>query len=202
MEEREAIARLKRGDISGLEALVRRYQLPAVRASYLVTREPALAEDVVQSAFLRAFERIEQFDAGRPFGPWFLRSVVNAAKTAARQVRPVSLDALEEQARGPGGGPPPGGLTDRGPSPEAAIERAETTEAVRVVLDRLSPVQRAVIVQRYYLEWSEAEMAAALACPPGTIKRRLHAARQRLRTLLWPLKAGAEASEPEGSPAK
>ena len=82
MEEQKAIARLKRGDISGLEALVRKYQVQAVRAAYLIIRDRALAEDIVQAAFLRAYERIGQFDAGRPFGPWFLRSVVNDAVKA------------------------------------------------------------------------------------------------------------------------
>ncbi len=75
MEEQEAIARLKRGDVGGLEALVHKYQVKAVRTAYLVVRDRALAEDIVQAAFLRAYERIGQFDAGRPFGPWFLRSV-------------------------------------------------------------------------------------------------------------------------------
>jgi hypothetical protein len=53
MEEQEAIARLKRGDIGGLEALVRKHQVQAVRTAYLITRDRALAEDIVQTAFLR-----------------------------------------------------------------------------------------------------------------------------------------------------
>jgi len=88
MEEHEVIARLKRGDIAGLETLVRKYQVQAVRIAYLITRDRALTEDIVQAAFLRAYERIGQFDAERPFGPWFLRSVVNdAVKAAARRER-------------------------------------------------------------------------------------------------------------------
>jgi RNA polymerase sigma-70 factor (ECF subfamily) len=97
MEEQEAIARLKRGDVGGLEALVRRYQVQAVRTAYLITRDRALAEDIVQAAFLRAYERIDQFDAGRPFGPWFLRSVANdAVKAAARRERLVPLEFSAE----------------------------------------------------------------------------------------------------------
>src|SRR3954467_7626853 len=94
MDEREAIARLAGGDISGLELLVSRYQVQAVRAAYLVCRNSALAEDIVQEAFLRAYERIEQFDPDRPFHPWFLRMVVNdALKAASRAGKVVSLDA-------------------------------------------------------------------------------------------------------------
>jgi RNA polymerase sigma-70 factor (ECF subfamily) len=93
MDERSAVERLKRGDIGGLEILVYRYQVQTVRAAYLVTQDRQLAEDFVQAAFLRAYERIGQLKADRLFGPWFLRSVVNdAVKAAARRERLVSLN--------------------------------------------------------------------------------------------------------------
>jgi len=191
MEEQKAIARLKRGDISGLEALVRKYQVQAVRAAYLIIRDRALAEDIVQAAFLRAYERIGQFDAGRPFGPWFLRSVVNdAVKAATRRERQVPLEASTE-----------GGetslaelLADPNPSPADLAEAAEIRQAVWTALGKLPPAQRAVIVLRYYLGLSEAEMAGELACPQGTVKWRLHAARKSLRTLLRPLWAAVSGS--------
>jgi len=180
MEEREAIARLKRGDIGGLEALVRKYQVQAVRTAYLITRDRALAEDIVQAAFLRAYERIGQFDARRSFGPWFLRSVVNdALKAAARRKRQVSLEAGSEGEET--------SLADPGPGPADLTEAAETRQTVWAALGKLPPAQRVTIVQRYYLNLSEVEMADELACPPGTVKWRLHAARKRLRTLLRPL---------------
>ncbi len=59
--------------------LVRRHQVEALRVAVLITRDRALAEDIVQAAFLRAYERIDQFDADRPFAPWFLRGVVRDA---------------------------------------------------------------------------------------------------------------------------
>jgi RNA polymerase sigma-70 factor (ECF subfamily) len=182
MEERQAIARLQAGDIGGLEVLVRRYQARAVRAAYLIVRDRALAEDLAQAAFLRAYERIGQFDADRPFGPWFLRGVVNdAIKAAERGGRLVPLDDLAPGASRALAAPAPG--------PEELAERAETRESLWAALGALSPAQRAAIVQRYYLGLSEAEMADALALPPGTVKSRLHAARERLRVLLSPLDA-------------
>ncbi len=191
MEEQEAIARLKRGDIGGLETLVRQYQVRAVRTAYLITRDRALAEDIVQAAFLRAYERIGQFDAGRPFGPWFLRSVVNdAVKAAARRKRLVPLEAGYEGEETSLADL----LADPNPSPADLAEAAETRQAVWAALGKLPPAQRAAIVQRYYLGLSEAEMAGELACPPGTVKWRLHAARKRLRTLLRPLWPAASGS--------
>src|SRR5690349_19424198 len=95
MEEQTAIALLQRGDIAGLATLVRLYQVRAIRAAYLITRDRALAEDVVQAAFIRAYQRIGQFDPRRPFGPWFLRCVTrDAVKVASRSARDVPLAAL------------------------------------------------------------------------------------------------------------
>ena len=183
MEEQDAIMRLKQGDIAGLEALVRRYQVQAVRTAYLVTRDLPLAEDIVQAAFLRAYERIGQFDAARPFGPWFLRSVVNdAVKAARRYERQVPLGDCEDRSGDQVSLADT--LADQGAGPADLLEAAELRQAVWQALGQLPPSQRAVIVLRYYLELNESEMADALACPKGTVKWRLHAARGRLRTLL------------------
>jgi RNA polymerase sigma-70 factor (ECF subfamily) len=175
MEEREAVARLKRGDVSGLEALVRLYQMQALDASYLVSRDYALAEDIVQASFLRAYERIHQFDGARPFGPWFLRSVVNSTLTTLTNRRDLSLEAQTGEAVE---------LPSPDPGLEEMLEAAETREEVMAALDRLSPGQRAAIVMRYYLDLSDAEVSHKLDIPPGTVRRRLHDARQRLRRLL------------------
>jgi RNA polymerase sigma-70 factor (ECF subfamily) len=85
----QAIRRLKRGDISGLECLIARYQQKALRTAFLITHDEPLAEDVVQDAFVRFYQRAKFFDETRPFKPYFLRSVVNAA-----------LNCLEREKRG------------------------------------------------------------------------------------------------------
>ena len=176
MDEAAAIRQLKRGDIGGLELLVKRYQVLATRAAYLVVRDPALAQDLVQTAFLRAFDRAASFDDSRPFAPWFLKLVINESiKAANRQGREVQID------HDPADVVPTSDI-----SPERALEQTETADEVWATLARLNPAQRAAIVQRYYLGWTEAEISAALDCPPSTIKARLHAARECLRSLLRP----------------
>lgn len=186
MGEREAVARLKRGDIGGLEVLARIYQLRATRAADLIVRDCSLAEDIVAETLLHVYERIGQFDAGRPFGPWFLRCVVNAAREAASQrARHVPLSGEQislEQV-----------LASQAPGPEALAEGRALQDAVWAALGRLSPTQRAAVVQRYYLGLSEQEMAAEAGCSPGTIKWRLHEARERLRHWLRPLWGAASA---------
>lgn len=180
MDERHAVARLKRGDIGGLEALVQRYQVDAVRTAYLITRDRAQAEDIVQAAFLQAYRRIHQFDDERPFAPWFMRSVINQALKVVTRNRQISLETVN------GNSPESLGerLSDPTPTPAERAEIQETRQAVWDAMGKLPPEQRAVIVLRYFLTYSEQEMAEALHCPPGTVKWRLHAARERLRTLL------------------
>lgn len=177
MDERQAIARLKQGDWTGLEFLVQQYQARAVHTAYLIIGDSALAEDVVQTAFLRAAQRIGQFDALRPFQPWFLRSVVNdAIKAAVRQKRAVSLEQVPEGVMD--------WLMDTAPQPEELVQAGELRQVVWDALQQLTPEQRAVIVQRHFLGMSEAEMAGRLRRPASTIKWWLHSARERLRTLL------------------
>jgi RNA polymerase sigma-70 factor (ECF subfamily) len=93
MDERIHIARLKAGDLTGLEKLVTEYQVRAVHAAWLIVYDRALAEEIAQSAFIKAAERIGQYDEGRPFAPWFFRIVINdALKAARKQKRQLSLD--------------------------------------------------------------------------------------------------------------
>ena len=194
MDERAAVDRLKRGDVGGLEELVDRYHTRAARAAYLVVRDRALAEDVAQGAFVRACERIGTFDADRPFAPWFMKLVLNEAigvarrreRVASREVR----GAEDILAR----------LADPAAGPHGLAEAGETRRRVWTALEELPPVQRAAIVQRYYLGMCEAEMSERGASPPGTIKRRLHDARRGLSKLLRPQSLAAEAPVPPKGP--
>jgi RNA polymerase sigma-70 factor, ECF subfamily len=187
MDEREAIDRLKKGDVGALEPLVRRYHARAGRVAYLIVRDHALAEDVAQGAFVRAYERIGGFDAERPFGPWFMRIVVNEAVGAARR--------RERTASYEGGdaGAPVEWLADPAAGPQELAEEAEERRRVWAALEKLPPAQRAAVVQRYYLGMSEAEMAEGAGHPTGTIKSRLHAARRGLSRLLG-VRVSAEAA--------
>lgn len=171
---------MKAGHIAGLAVLVETYQLRAIRTAYLIVRDQALAEDITQSAFIRAYERIAQFDAAVTFGPWFLRSVVNdAIKVVERARRTVSLhrDADDGTALADV-------LVDPALGPSALLEAAEDAEVVWALLGRLPARQRAVTVLRYFHGLSDAEIADYLDTPAATVRWRLFAARTKLKTWL------------------
>lgn len=183
MDDQQAIQRLKNGDIGGLEWLVARYQARAVRAAFLITHDELQAEDVVQEVFERLYHRIGQFDAARPFEPYLLRSVVNAALNSTRRLKKqVSLDGDLRQVEQ---------LLAQSLSVESEVDALQLQQQIIAALAKLDPRQRAALVLRYYLEMSEKEMAAALDAPPGTVKWLLNVARARLRDLL-----GMERSAP------
>ncbi|OGN75729.1 MAG: hypothetical protein A2X25_02895 [Chloroflexi bacterium GWB2_49_20] len=185
MEVHQAAARLKQGDVKGLEVLTRTYYLQAVRTAYLIVQDQALAEDVTQTSLVNLFTKIEQFDETREFRPWFLRIVVNNAISACRKLeKNISLDddreysetlaALER-------------LSENGRGPEDDYISAENRQVVWQALEQLTPQQRAAVVLRYYLELSENEIEQELKRPKSTIKWALFSARRKLRQLLKPL---------------
>lgn len=178
MTEQEAIQLLKKGSIRGLEYLVMRHQVKAVRTAYLITRELGLAEDVVQDCFIQALQSIRSFDSTRPFGPWFMRSVVNAAvKFMQRSARQVNVEDEGNESA----------FAEFVSSVELVEEQVEAIEIQNEIweaMHKLSPRQRAVIVQRYFLDMSEKEMARESGAAVGTVKWLLNAARERLRLFL------------------
>jgi len=174
--ERQSIDALRRGDIQGLESLFQRYQLQAIRTALLITNDRQLAEDIVMDSFLIVYDRIRQFDVRRPFLPWFYRIVVNNALMALRQKRRRTMRKEQEE------------LLPRLPSglhtPEEVCILAELDDTLIQAFRTLPPKQRTAAVLRFYLDMDEAAMARVLGCPLGTVKWRLHAARQRLRGIL------------------
>lgn len=171
-QDREAAVALQRGDESALEALVKRHQLRAIRTAFAITGDRHLAEDIVADAFLSAYQRINQYDPGRPFGPWFIRIVVNGALRAVTRRQRVQrwLDRVSREE-------------DRA-DPESQVLQHELRGRVVDAIRALPPKQRAVVVLRYYLDLDETAIARTVGSPRGTVKARLHLARERLRTAL------------------
>jgi RNA polymerase sigma-70 factor (ECF subfamily) len=131
MHDAEAIRRLKHGDIRGLETLVVRYQVKALRATFMVVQDEALSQDVVQDTFVRLFQRIRSFDESRPFEPYLMRSVVNAALNAVNKAK--------REAYSDGENDEVGRLLDRAASVEAQAEINELQERILHAITALTP---------------------------------------------------------------
>lgn len=133
------------------------------------------AEDVVQEAFVKAFQSIDRFDARRPFRPWLLAIVANEARSQARsRGRSQRRDDLAF-AGSPGATAPS--------AEEVALARIGSGELTGA-LTELAIEDREVLMLRFVLDLGEAEAAAVLGCRPGTVKSRTSRALTRLRVRL------------------
>lgn len=172
----ELVARARAGDDDAYALLVARHRDVAFRTAWLITGTAADAEDTAQEAFIKAHRALARFRPGEPFRPWLLQIVANDARNRRRSAGRREQLAVRAAADRPAG--------DAAPSPEAAILAAERRDALLAGLRRLGEDDRLVIGLRYFLDLGEAEMAAAIGVPRGTVKSRLSRSLGRLRTAL------------------
>ena len=177
IDDAEAIARARGGDLDACTVLVARYTLRAHRAAFLLGAGEE-SDDVVQEAFVKAFLHLSRFRVGEPFGPWLLRIVANETKNLSRSQRRRAALALRLRTT------ESGDSTTDGPVDEvlAAERRARLVAVVSGLPDR----ERQALVCRYFLDLSEAETAQVLGWPLGSVKSRTSRALNRLRGLLAP----------------
>lgn len=172
--ELELIEQARQGNSAAFEELVRRYQDLAFRVAYTIVGIATDAEDVTQDAFIRAYSALGRFRAGAPFRPWLLTIVANTARTRRSSIgrHPTfDLSAADHAAS-----------DDRSPE-EHALSMEDARELMHA-MERLRPDDRQVLICRYVLALSEAESAAVLGCPRGTVKSRQSRALRRLRQQL------------------
>jgi RNA polymerase sigma factor (sigma-70 family) len=149
------------------------YQDLAVRVAYLITGDVPAAEDVAQEGFMKVYHALPRFRRGAPLRPWLLSIMANEARNHQKGMARRERLTLQVAAAGIDG-------VDHA-TPEEAAMAAERRQALLSALEELREEDRLVITSRYFLSLSEAEMAAVLGCPKGTVKSRLSRALERLR---------------------
>ena len=165
------------GDAAAFGELVRRYQDRLYSTVYRLVDNPDDAQDVVQDAFLNAYQSLDRFKGDSLFFTWLYRIAVNTAISHKRKQRVLlSIDAGRQGAQP---------LDDSEYSrPGEALERAEQGQRVQHALARLSPEHRTALILKDMEGQKYEEMAEILNVPIGTIRSRLHRARAELRELL------------------
>ncbi len=174
--EAQIVERAREGDVSAYEELVRRYQDVAFRLAYTITGSADEAQDAVQEGCLRAYHALPRFRSGAPLRPWLLTIIANVARSRRSVASRHPTLALSAAADRPS--------DDSAQSPEAAALAAERQRELLAAFQTLPGDDQRVISYRYFLDLSEAEMAAAIGCPRGTVKSRLSRALGRLRRQL------------------
>jgi RNA polymerase sigma-70 factor (ECF subfamily) len=177
-------ADLTRAILAGSEVasrdLVSRYGASAVNFAFRFVHDRAIAEDLAQDAFLRAFQRLKTYDPQRKFSSWFFQVLRNITIDYLRTNRlpTSSLDELTEA------GIEVTGACEAAASPELLAGQTELAGALDVALRAIRPEYREVIVLRYQEGLTQQEIAELLDLPVGTVKTYLHRARRELASIL------------------
>ncbi len=181
-DELQLVTAARAGDISAFEALVSRYERKIFRLAMNITQNREDAEDVMQEAFLKAYEHLPGFEGNSRFYTWLVRIAVNQALMKLRKRRPgqISLDQEIETDEDSFFRE----VEDWGPSPEERFDQTELHEILNRVIGELEEPFRIVFQLRDIEELSTEETAEALNLSVPAVKSRLLRARLKLRQKL------------------
>jgi RNA polymerase sigma-70 factor (ECF subfamily) len=174
-EEAALIARIVAGESRGFGLLVDRYQRRLWWMCLRILGDPDEADEVVQEAFVRAWERLAQFDPAQRFYPWVFTIARNRCLNAIRRRRTWGFVSLS------GADPPALAASE---AAGARVEDRELGGALEECLETLPDDQREVFDLRHGEGFAYAEIAATLEISHGTVMSRLHRARRKMRECL------------------
>lgn len=173
LSDEEIVRRILAGEVALFEVIMRRYNTRLYRTARSITRDDSLAEDVMQAAYVRAYEHLHQFAARAPFGAWLTRIAVNEALARLRYAGRF--------AEPDGEGDPMDRFASSAPNPEEAAASSETARLLETLIEALPDGNRAVFVLRDVEGMNTSEVSHALGISEENVKVRLHRARAVLR---------------------
>lgn len=162
-----------KGDAEAFTRIVEAYQTPVFNLCYRMLGDTYEAEDAAQETFLRAYSNLKRYDPERSFSTWMLSIAAHYCidQVRKRRMKFISMDDPDITYLDP---------PDLAPGPEARLSLNEEQNKVRILLEGLSPQDRAAVVMRYWYDFSYEEIADALSMTVSAVKSRLHRARLAL----------------------
>ena len=166
--EQDILQRALAGDDEAYAQVVEVYQTPVYNLCYRMLGESGEAEDAAQETFWRAYQALNRYDRQRPFGTWLLSIAAHFCIDQQRKHRlpTYELDEVTEET-----------FPDPTPNPEKAVGQLEQDRLLHQLLASLNTQDRAVLVLRYWNDFSEEEISQALSLTVSAVKSRLHRAR-------------------------
>jgi RNA polymerase sigma-70 factor (ECF subfamily) len=196
-----AVARTLAGEREAFRVLVERHGAYVYRLAYRMTGNSHDAEEVVQEAFLRAYQKLQQFAGNANFGTWVYRIAANYAidrlrhkkNEEARRATPTRPPENETDVD------PLSQVKDPAPSPERLAGSVQLAEKMKEALDALTPAERTAIVMRHWDGCGIEEIAAVLKSNTSAAKNTVFRAVQKLRLALQPFAEGRGAAKAVGT---
>jgi RNA polymerase sigma-70 factor, ECF subfamily len=177
------VARARGGDVSAYDALVRKYERQIFRIAQHITQNREDAEDVMQDSFLKAYEKLDQFQGNSKFYTWLVRISVNESLMRLRKRRTGKMVSIDEDLETEEGSVPRD-LADWAPDPEQNYTQTELGEILEKTIKGLPPGFKVVFELRDVQGLSTEDTAEALGLSVPAVKSRLLRARLQLRERL------------------
>lgn len=183
VEEKELVARARRGDMSAYDDLVRRYQERIYATIYHMTSNHEDANDLAQEAFIKAYQALKSFKGGSSFYTWVYRIAVNKTINFLKQRKNRSQMSLNDLDFNVEHDPDLMALiSDK--TPRREVNLSELQEKLNEAMQKLSEHHRLVVTLHDVQGMSHEEIAKIMDCNIGTVRSRLFYARQQLQGYL------------------
>lgn len=182
-DELALVQAAKQGDVGAFEQLVKRYDRNIFRIAQHITQNREDAEDVVQDAFLKAYENLDQFQGNSKFYTWLVRIAVNESLMKLRRRKTSKTVSMDEDVETEEGSMPRE-FADWSPNPEQQYGQSELGDILRKTIQGLPTSFRTVFVLRDVEGLSTEETAEMLNLSIPAVKSRLLRARLQLRERL------------------
>jgi RNA polymerase sigma-70 factor (ECF subfamily) len=176
----------RRGELGAFEELVARHRDQIYARAFSMTRNEEDAVDLSQEAWIKGWQRLEQFQGGSTFTTWMTRICINLCLDHLRKQkrhRTDSIEAMDDES---------GGVERQMPAvvvnPTERLERAELRRKIDGALGQLSAEHRTVLVLHEFEDMEYKEIAKTIGCSMGTVMSRLFYARRKMAALLAGLK--------------
>jgi RNA polymerase sigma-70 factor (ECF subfamily) len=185
-DDKSLVQAAQKGDMGAFEELVARHRDKIYARAYSMMRNEEEAIDLSQEAWVKAWQRLKQFQGESSFGTWMTRIVINLCLDQLRRhkrQRAESIEAMDEES---------GGVERHMPvvtvNPTEGLERVELRQRIDQALSQLSEAHRTAIVLCEFEGMEYKEIAKAMECSIGTVMSRLFYARRKMAALLSDLK--------------
>ncbi len=191
LEDAALVRAAQQGDAKAFEELVARHRDKIYARAFSMMRNEDEALDLSQEAWVKAWQRLKQFQGESTFGTWITRIVINLCLDQLRKQKRQRTDSIEEMDE------ESGGVERHMPvvtvNPTAGLERQELRRRIDEALNQLSYEHRTVLVLHQFEEMEYKEIAKVMGCSIGTVMSRLFYARRKMAALLANLKREGEA---------
>ena len=185
-DDQALVGAARQGDTQAFEELVARHRDKIYARAFSMLRNEQEAIDLSQEAWVKGWQRLNQFQGESSFGTWMTRIVINLCLDELRRQkrqRTDSMEAIEEES---------GGVERQMPilevNPTAGLERTELRQRIDRAMSQLSHEHRTVLVLHEFEEMEYKQIAKTMECSIGTVMSRLFYARRKLAALLTDLK--------------